>query len=120
MRRTGPTNIVLRKTIRALYKIACEQRANIWRAVAEELERPHRRRRAVNISRINRYTEPGDTVVVPGKVLGAGRLEHPVTIAAIGFSRTALEKIKAVGGQALHILELASKNPRGSNVKIIG
>ncbi|OYT39471.1 MAG: 50S ribosomal protein L18e [Desulfurococcales archaeon ex4484_58] len=120
MKKTGPTNIVLRKTIRVLYKASREHKAPIWRAVAEELEKPRRRRRAVNISRINRYTNEGDTVVVPGKVLGAGVLDHPVTIAATGFTRTALEKIKAVNGRAIHILDLLRENPRGNNVKIIG
>ncbi len=120
MKRTGPTNIVLRKTIRLLYKASREHRAPIWRAIAEELEKPRRRRRVVNISRINRYTKEGDVVVVPGKVLGAGTLDHPVTVAAISFSKTALEKIKAVGGKAIHILDLVQMNPRGSNVKIIG
>lgn len=120
MRRTGPTNIVLRKTIRILYKVAREQNARIWRAVAEELLKPRRKRRVVNISRINRYTKEGDIVVVPGKVLGAGTIDHSVTVAAIGFSKSAIEKIKSAGGEAIHILELIKRNPRGSNVKIIG
>ncbi len=120
MRKTGPTNIVLRKTIRELYKLSNQYKAPIWRAVAEELEKPRRQRRAVNISRINRYTKEGDVVVVPGKVLGAGTLDHPVTVAAAAFSKTAIEKIKAAGGKVLSILELARENPSGSNVKIIG
>jgi len=118
--RTGPTNIILRKTIRILYKMAREYNAPIWRAVAEELEKPRRKRRVVNLSRINRYTKEGEVVVVPGKVLGSGTIDHKVTIAAIGFSKTALEKIKSAGGQALHILDLIKVNPRGTNVKIIG
>ncbi len=120
MRRTGPTNIVLRKTIDALKKAAHRNKAPIWRRIAEELERPRRQRRAVNVSRINRYTESGDIVVVPGKVLGAGTLDHPVTVAAIGFTRKAVEKIRAAGGKPIHILALIEENPRGSNVKIIG
>jgi large subunit ribosomal protein L18e len=120
MKRTGPTNIVLRKTIRELYKLSRQNKAPIWRAVAEELEKPRRQRRVVNVSRINRYTSDGDIVVVPGKVLGAGTIDHPVIVAAAAFSKTAVEKIKAAGGEAIHILELARRNPRGSNVKIIG
>ncbi len=118
-KRTGPTNILLRKTIRMLRKYANQYKAPIWRAVAEKLERPRRLRIVVNVSKINRYTNPGDTVVVPGKVLGAGNLDHPVTVAAIAFSEQALEKIRAVGGRAIHILQLLEENPRGSNVKII-
>ncbi len=119
MKRTGPTNIILRMTIRKLRSAARRNQARIWRAVAEWLDRPRRQRVAVNISKINRYTEPGDVVVVPGKVLGAGRLDHPVTVAAVAFSESALRKIQAAGGRAIHILQLIEENPRGSRVKII-
>ncbi|MCY0868523.1 MAG: 50S ribosomal protein L18e [Desulfurococcus sp.] len=114
------TNVVLRKTIEELIKASNKNNAPIWRAVAEELSKPRRRRRAVNISRLNRYTSPGDVVVVPGKVLGAGVLDHPITVAASSFSKTAIEKILKSGGRVLHILDLVSENPKGSGVKIIG
>ncbi|ABN69917.1 LSU ribosomal protein L18AE [Staphylothermus marinus F1] len=120
MKKTGPTNIVLRKTIRELKKLSKQYKTAIWKAVAEELEKPRRQRRAVNISRINRHTSSGDVVVVPGKVLGSGNIDHPVTVAAVSFTKTAIEKIEIAGGKAIHILDLARENPRGSNVKIIG
>ncbi len=120
MRKTGPTNIVTRKTIRELKKIARENKAAIWRRIAEELEKPRRQRRAVNISRINRHTKEGDVVVVPGKVLGAGTLDHAVTVAALSFTKTAIDKITGSGGKVIHVLELARSNPTGKNVKIIG
>ncbi len=119
MRRTGPTNIVLRKTIRMLKKAANQHNAPIWDAVAEKLSAPRRRRVAVNLSKINRYTSEGDTVVIPGKVLAAGALNHPVTVAAAAFSQKAVEKIQAAGGRVIHILQLVEENPRGSGVKII-
>ena len=118
-KRTGPTNILVRRTMRELRKAARRNEAPVWRYVAELLDRAARRRFEVNISKINRYTKPGEVVVVPGKVLGAGRLDHPVTVAAIGFSREAVEKIRAAGGEALHILQLIERNPRGSGVRII-
>ncbi len=120
MKRTGPTNYVLRKTIRLLKKTSRENKAKIWKDIAERLEKPTRQRIVVNVSRINRYTKDGDVVVVPGKVLGAGNINHKVTVAAIGFSKTAYEKIVSAGGKCLHILELAYQNPKGSNIKIIG
>ncbi|MEL9939800.1 MAG: 50S ribosomal protein L18e [Ignisphaera sp.] len=119
MRRTGPTNYILRKTIRELRKAARANKAAIWRYVAELLERPARRRVVVNIYKINRYTSDGDVVVVPGKVLGVGKLDHKVTIAAVSFSLVALEKVKSAGGRAVHILDLVKENPTGSRVKVI-
>jgi len=94
--------------------------AKIWRDIAERLSKPRSRRAEVNVSRINRYTSGGEVIVVPGKVLGAGKIDHPVTIAAFAFSKTAREKILNAGGECLTILELFKRNPKGSGVKIMG
>ncbi len=120
MKELKTTNPQLVELIRFLKKQSREQKAPIWKAVAEKLAVSRRRRIAVNISRINRYTEKNETVVVPGKVLGAGELNHPVTVAAFAFSETAEQKIKKAKGKCLTIPELVKKNPKGSNVKIIG
>ncbi|MEM0371228.1 MAG: 50S ribosomal protein L18e [Ignisphaera sp.] len=119
MRRTGPTNYIIRKTIKILRKYSKIYNAKIWRYTAELLEKPSRKRVVVNLSKINRYTNDGDVVIVPGKVLGAGSLNHRVTIAAISFSQQAIAKIKSVGGRAIHILEFLNENPKGSRVKVI-
>jgi len=118
-KRTGPTNIVLRMTIRRLRSTANKYKAPIWRYVAEILERPRRLRVEVNVSKINRYSKPGETIVVPGKVLGAGKIDHPVTVVAIAFSAEAVRKITSAGGRVVHILKLLEENPRGSGVRII-
>ncbi len=119
VKRTGPTNIVLRKMVRLLRKYAKENDAPIWRAIAEALEKPTRKRITVNVSKINRHTNEGDVVVIPGKVLGAGRMDHAVTVAALSFSEQAIRKIKGAGGRVLNILELVEENKKGSNIKII-
>lgn len=113
------TNILRRKLIRLLRKAANSNSAPIWDSVADYLERSSRRLVEVNISKINRYTEPGDVVVVPGKVLGAGTLDHEVTVAAFAFTQKAYAKIKSTGGRAILIEDLVRENPRGSGVKII-
>ncbi|MEB3787742.1 MAG: 50S ribosomal protein L18e [Desulfurococcales archaeon] len=119
MKRTGPTSIVTRKLITRLEKAAKTSNARIWAAVAEILAKPTRRRPAVNISKINRYAREGEIVVVPGKVLGAGKLEKKVTVAALSFSKQALIKIKEAGGEAITIQELLERNPKGSGARII-
>jgi len=113
------TNVQLLALIKLLKKKAREHKARIWRYVAELLEKPKRLRPQVNISKINRYTQPGDIVVVPGKVLGAGILKHKVHVAAFSFSETAKKKILDAGGRVMNIEELVNENPKGSNVKII-
>jgi len=120
MKRTGPTNIYLRLLVSDLKKAYRQYGASIWRTVAELLYKPRRKRIVVNLDRISRVTNKGDVVVVPGKVLGGGNLEHPVTIAAWRFSAVARKKIIKAGGECISIRELIRRNPRGTNVKIIG
>ncbi|MCD6325690.1 50S ribosomal protein L18e [Candidatus Bathyarchaeota archaeon] len=119
-RRTEITNPDLLRLIRFLRKKSRENEAAIWRRIAEMLSKPKRRRIAVNVSRINRYSKENDEVVVPGKVLGAGVINHPVKVAAFAFSDKARSKIIKAKGECLTIPELAEMNPKGSNVKITG
>ncbi|MEM3874394.1 MAG: 50S ribosomal protein L18e [Candidatus Bathyarchaeia archaeon] len=120
MKRIKATNPELIETIRFLKKQSRENKAKIWKSIAELLAKSRRKRIAVNISRLNRYTNKNETVVVPGKVLGAGEIDHPITVAAFSFSQKAKEKISKARGKCLSIIELVKKNPKGSNVKIIG
>jgi len=119
-RRIKATNPELIELIRLLKKKSRENEAKIWRDLAERLSKPRRRRVVVNLSRINRYTKDGDEVVVPGKVLGAGVIDHPIKVAAFSFSEQARFKIKRAKGRCLSIPDLIKLNPKGSNVKIIG
>jgi len=107
------------KLIEELKEASRENNAKIWRAIAKELSRSRRNRRSVNIWRINRYTSKGDMVVVPGKLLGDGILDHKVEIAAFRFTESAKKKIEAAGGCVRTIPELMKKNPLGSGVIIM-
>lgn len=120
MRKVKTTNPELIQLIFFLKKQSRENDVKIWRDVAKRLTKSRRNRIAVNVSRLNRYTEKKETVAVPGKVLGAGKIDHPITVAAFTFSEKAKEKIKAARGRTLSLLQLVKKNPKGSNVKVIG
>jgi large subunit ribosomal protein L18e len=119
VKRTGPTNFELRRLIHELRKAGRAYNAPAWRYVAELLAKPTRKRVAVNLSKINRYAREGEVVVVPGKVLGAGRLEKKVTIAAYAFSAEALRKIREAGGRALTLKQLLEENRAARGVRII-
>ena len=119
MRKLKSTNPELKAVIHSLRKKAQENDAPIWRDVAERLASSRRSRVAVNLSRLNRFTKAKDSVVVPGKVLGAGSLEHSVSVAAFSFSDQAKRKISEAKGKCFSILELLKDNPKGSNVRIM-
>lgn len=117
IRKTNPQLIQLIEDL----KIASHNNdARIWRDIAKRLERPLRNWAEVNLSRIERYVNNGETIVVPGKVLGAGELSKKVTIAAYSISNSAKEKLEKSGSKVLSIRELIEQNPKGSNVRIIG
>ena len=88
--------------------------------LAEDLGKSTRQRRVVNLSRINRYSKDGETIVVPGKVLAAGNLDHTVTIAAWKFSQQALDKIQKSKSKAIPISELITSEIKDKRVRIFG
>ncbi|MHA1596708.1 MAG: 50S ribosomal protein L18e [Candidatus Asgardarchaeia archaeon] len=116
---TGPTDINVRKLVSKLRKASRENEAPIWKVVYKALLKSRRQRPVVNVGDINRYAKEGQTVLVPGKVLGAGALDHSVTVAALSFSKKAKEVIEKSGGRCLSISELVEENPKGSNVLIM-
>ena len=120
MKRTGPTNPILQNLVQELKKRSSEQSINIWKRVANDLERPTRQRRVVNLSSLSRHTKEDEIVVVPGKVLGAGDLGHKITISAFQFSNGAKEKIEKAGAKIVPLLELSKSNPSGKGIRIMG
>lgn len=120
MRKAKATNPELIELIRFLKKQSRENNVNIWRDIAERLSKSRRSRLAVNVSRINRCTQKKELVVVPGKVLGSGEIDHAITVAAFAFSGRAKEKIMAAKGKCMSFFDIVQKNPKGSNVKIVG
>jgi large subunit ribosomal protein L18e len=119
MRETKTTNPQLTNLIQLLKKESREKQAAIWLDVAEHLSKSRSQRVAVNLSKINRHTKGADVVVIPGKLLGSGNINHPVTVASFDISDKARKKLEVVKAKYLTIPELLVKNPKGSKVKII-
>lgn len=120
MKHNYKTNPQILNLISNLKKQSREKEVALWRDIALRLERPARNYSEVNLSRINRYTKEKDMILVPGKVLGSGELDHQLTVAAVSFSGSAKNKITAAGGSCFTIEELMKENPEGSRVRIIG
>lgn len=113
------TNPRLLNLISLLKDASRQNEAFVWRDIASRLEAPARNYAEVNLSKINRYAGNGETIVVPGKVLGSGMLETSVRIAALNFSQSAETKIREANGQCMTIEELIRDNPRGSKIRIL-
>ena len=112
-------NNQLTELIQELKRTSAHEGVGVWSAIADDLARPTRRHAQVNLGAIARTTKQGEIIVVPGKVLGDGELEHSITIAALGFSASAQQKLTANKTTMLTIKELVRKDPKGKTVRII-
>src|SRR3989344_7211963 len=65
-----------------------------WLLVAKALSSSTRKYLKINLSDIDSQTKEGDTVIVIGKVLGSGNVTKKVRLCALGFSTSAVEKLK--------------------------
>ena len=111
---TGPSNYYNRKLIRELWKT----KRRIWKKVSKKLSGPRREKIEANLYRINKKTKENDVIVVPGKILGIGEIDHKLTIACLDCSKTARKKIETSGSKLLSIEELLEQNPEGRDVKL--
>lgn len=120
MIKTNKTNAYLKNLAVNLYRASSENKNGIWKRLADDLMMPTRNKRLVNIFKLNMFTKDGEVIVVPGKVLGTGDINHKVTVAAYGFSKSAVDKIKNAKGNIMSIQELLEKNPKGKDVRVFG
>ena len=119
MKRTGPSNQNLKRLIQELKEKSLTEGVKLWKRVAQDLEKPSRQRRTVNLYKIEQFAQDGETVIVPGKILRVGQLTKQLNIAAYTVSKEAEQKITK-SGKLLTIQQLLKENPKGKNVRIIG
>jgi large subunit ribosomal protein L18e len=111
---TGPSNYYNRKLIRDLWKT----KRRVWKKISRKLAGPRKSRVEANLNRINKKTKENDVIVIPGKVLGIGDLDHKVTIACLDYSKPARKKIENSGSKLISIQDLLEQNPEGKNIRI--
>ena len=119
-KRTGSPNPRKQELIGELKKQASVAKQPLWKRVAFDLEMSSRANKVVNISRINRVTKEGETIIVPGKVLGTGQLDHKLTIAAYSFSKSAMLSIQESKATAVLIRDFVKNDIKGKKVRLIG
>jgi len=90
-----------------------------WLKVADLLSKSRRGRIKVNLDRIEKETNLGETVVIPGKVLGVGEISKKIRVVAFNFSEGAKEKLAKTKSEVVSIIEEIKKNPNAQGVKII-
>ena len=99
---TGPTNPRLRELIVAFER----KKTRFHRRIAELLSKPTRKRIEVNVRKLEKVCKDGEVIVVPGKVLGDGKLKKRLIVYAWRYSEKAKKKIVDAGGEAHDLWEL--------------
>ncbi|MGB9748397.1 MAG: 50S ribosomal protein L18e [Candidatus Woesearchaeota archaeon] len=117
--KTRKTDEDLIRTIKDLKLLSYKTNKNIWKSIASMLEKPTRKKRIVNVSRINRFSKEGEIIIVPGKVLSSGSLNHKITVAAFSFSKQAIKKINESGSKTMMLKDLIKNQELISNTKNI-
>ncbi len=90
-----------------------------WLEVADILSRPRKKSISINLDKIERESKEGDTMVVPGKVLGVGDISKKIRIVALSFSEEARKKLKEKNCEVVSILEEIKINPKAQGIRIL-
>lgn len=106
---TGPTNPNLQHLVRSLKR----KKGAFYLALARHLEKSRRRKTGVNVGKIEKYAQQGESVVVPGKILGGGEISKKINVYASGYSKSARDKISGAGGKCLRLEELLESKEKG-------
>ena len=105
--------IELEKTSRATKK-------QIWKDLAERIDKPSRNKADINIDELDSFAKKfkGKILLVPGKVLSKGELDEKVKIVAVSASEKAIEKINAKG-EFILLRDFVSEKVKVSEIMIV-
>ena len=90
-----------------------------WNQIAGLLSGPRRKRICINLEEINKNSKPGETVLIPGKVLSQGEIDKKIKVVALNFSEKAKEKLLSAKCEITDILNEIKSNPSAKGIKII-
>lgn len=71
--------------------------------------KPKRQRISVNLSKLDKFTSDNENIVVPGKLLGEGKISKKINISAMEYSEQAKEKLKESKCHIVDIGEMVKK-----------
>ncbi len=90
-----------------------------WVKIAQIISGSKRSYAAVNLKEIDENSSEGDTLIIPGKVLGIGEVTKKIRVCALDFSESAKEKLVKTKSEMVSLLEEIKKNPKAEGVKIL-
>ena len=106
--KTRIENKIRRKSNQQLASLIRSMKKNNQLKLASMLGLPKRNAVMINLDKLNKETNADEMVIVPGKILGQGNINHKLTIAAFRFSANAKEKLKKAGCKFVDIEDIAA------------
>lgn len=116
----GTTSYHTQGLINDFEKLYRKTKKPLFERIVNELKKASRQKRDINISKINRYSIEGSNIIVLGKLLSSGEMDHKVNVIAFSYSTSAMDKLKAKGCSAALIDDLAKSGKIPSKVIILG
>jgi large subunit ribosomal protein L18e len=116
----GTTSYHTQGLINDFEKLYRKEKKPLFERIAHELKKSARQKRGINISKINRYSAEGDNIIVLGKVLSSGDMDHKINIIAFYYSASAIDKLKKKGCSVKLIDDLAKEGKIPQKVIILG
>ncbi len=92
--------------------------ARIWDVLAEQVNQANRKRREMNLGRLNTLASD-KTLVTACKILSHGEVTNKIIVAAASYTPAAKKKIESKGGQLMTFEEIIKQNPEGKNLVIV-
>ena len=83
-------------TIWMLRKAFKNNKARIWKALEEEFQKSRSNRRLVNIQKLNKFTDNGDIIIVPGKDFRKWNFGTQVNSLCIFIFRNRIKQVKCI------------------------
>ncbi len=88
-------------------------------AVAGLLSTTSKNQIEVNVEKIEKEASAEGGILIPGKVLGDGRLSKKTRVVALSATKNAIEKIKAAKGEFVSLKKEIEKNPELKDLILI-
>ncbi|MBU3913028.1 MAG: 50S ribosomal protein L18e [Nanoarchaeota archaeon] len=99
--------------------ILAAKKQKAWLKIANLISAPRRKQASVNLNSIDEQTKEGDTILVPGKVLGTGNVSKKIRVAALYFSEDARKKLKDKKCEIVSVREEVKVNPKAQGIKVL-
>ncbi len=90
-----------------------------WDRIANLASLPRRKRIEKNLDEIDKIAKEGDTVVIPGKVLGGGMIKKKIRVCALSFSLEAVRKLKEMKCEIVSLESELKTNPQYRGVLVL-